>query len=60
MTVKVMRQLEKRLHAMTIAERKDLARRSGVAYHTIHKYAYRPPRFGRLDIVERLQSALGI
>ena len=53
-------ELTKRLRALTIAERKAVARKAGVPYNTVHKYAYayNAPPNGSLRIVSKIWRAL--
>jgi hypothetical protein len=50
--------LSKRLLALSIAERRELAKRAGVPYNTVHKYAYRASANARFSIVTKLWNAL--
>jgi hypothetical protein len=50
--------LSKRLVALSIAERRELAKRAGVPYNTVHKYAYRASANARFSIVTKLWNAL--
>lgn len=52
--------LTKRLRALSIAERRSLAKRAGVPYNTVHKYAYsyNAPPNGSFVIVKKIWDAL--